>query len=114
MPLLRIATNQTINQRAKEEFLTEASSLVAVTLGKSEDYVMTLFETDKIMTFAGDRAPTAYLEIKSLGLTTEQSRVLSEIFCKLVEDKLSVPQSRVYIEFSNPDRPFWGWNGRTF
>jgi len=32
----------------------------------------------------------------------------------LIKQQLGIDESRVYIEFSNPERHMWGWNGATF
>lgn len=114
MPLFKITTNTPEKEDTKKEFLKDASKQLSQLLGKSEDYVMTVFESESVMTYAGNDDPTAYVEIKSLGLTADQTKILSKQFCELIERKLNINQSRVYIEFSNPDRPFWGWNGKTF
>jgi hypothetical protein len=66
------------------------------------------------MMFGGDDAPCAYLELKSLGLPEEQTATLSQALCELIGDKLQIPAERIFIEFSNPARHMWGWNGRTF
>ncbi len=114
MPMLLIRTNRDLTSDDRRDLLRSASALCAQALGKSEDYVMTTLECDRPMTFAGSDAPCAYLELKSLGLTAEQTPALSQTLCHFVEEKLGIPQERVYIEFSAPERPFWGWNGRTF
>jgi len=114
MPLLLIRTNQSLSQEQARRLLRDASALCAEVLGKSEAYVMTTLETDRTMLFAGSDDPCAYLELKSLGLTPERTPELSAALCRFVEEKLDVPQARVYIEFSAPERPFWGWNGQTF
>ncbi len=67
MPLLRIQTNQPVEQAKRQELLSIASRLVAEQLGKPEQYVMVSLEPDHSMLFAGLDSPLAYLELKSIG-----------------------------------------------
>ena len=52
---------------AAEALLQELSAELAALLGKPERYVMTLLQTGVPMTFEGDTAPCAYVEVKSIG-----------------------------------------------
>ncbi|MGL5807270.1 MAG: phenylpyruvate tautomerase MIF-related protein, partial [Xenococcaceae cyanobacterium] len=54
MPLIKIQSSiQTADKNEVENLLKNLSSLLAKHLGKPESYVMTAFESDAIMTFAG-------------------------------------------------------------
>ncbi len=114
MPLFHLRTNRDLSKEEADAFLEEASREVAGALGKSESYVMTSLESGIPMTFAGSPEPCAYVELKSLGLDREQTAPLSQRLCTLVEARLGIPSTRIYIEFAAPERAFWGWNGRTF
>jgi len=114
MPLLKIHTNQTINPNKQAELLAAASTEVANLLGKSEKYVMVILEPQQPLLFGGIDAPTAYLELKSLGLPQEQTTTLSSGLCHLIHQQLAIPAERIYIEFSDTARHMWGWNGGTF
>lgn len=112
MPLLQISTNQTIedyNQLAKE-----ASSLTAEMLGKPESYVMVKIDQADTLIFAGSDEPCAHLKLKSLGLNEDETAAYSEKLCQFASEKLGIPESRTYIEFSSPPRHMWGWDKRTF
>jgi len=112
MPVLHIHTNITIEH--KDEFLNQTSNLVAQALGKPESYVMILLSDDKPMSFAGEQEPTAFLELKSLGLDSGQTHDLSNTLCSYLEDKLHIPSHRIYIEFTSPERAMFGWDKSTF
>lgn len=114
MPLLKIHTNQDLDEQAISELLLGCSQLTAATLGKPESYVMTQFEAGHHMTFAGSSEPLAYLELKSIGLSESETPSISASLCQFIEDKLGIPQQRIYIEFSDAPRKMWGWNGATF
>ena len=114
MPLLKIQTNHAIDENISNSLLAEASKLVASELGKPENYVMVAIEPPQAMMFAGSIEPLAYLELKSIGLPESTTTGLSQALCGLIENRLGIPQSRIYIEFTNAPRSMWGWNGGTF
>lgn len=112
MPVLSIHTNVTINDN--DGLLKKASSTVSTALGKPEGYVMIRLSDREVMSFAGNSDPLAYVELKSLGLSSDQTVSLSEIICEFIEQNLSIDPARIYIEFSSPERTMFGWNRRTF
>lgn len=114
MPYLKIQTNVTLDADQQASLLRQASTAVASALGKPESYVMVALQPDTPMLFAGSDQPLAYLELKSLGLPRQRSAELSEALCGLIETQIGAPPSRTYIEFADPDRSMWGWNGGTF
>ena len=113
MPYLKIQTNQTVTAEQAQALITKASKLVASELGKPESYVMVALAPPVPMVFAGSDAPTAYLELKSIGLPESRTADLSKALCDLMSD-LNIDQNRVYIEFADAPRAMWGWDGRTF
>jgi len=88
--------------------------LVAKELGKPESYVMVNIEPTRPMLFAGTNEPTAYLELKSIGLADSQTKDLSAALCNLITNKIKIPTERIYIEFANAPRSMWGWDKSTF
>jgi len=119
MPYLKIQTNEVISAELEQKLLREASFLVASELGKAEKYVMVNIEPTRSMFFAGTDAPAAYLELKSIGLMEskqpeEKTKTLSAALCKLINDCISIPTDRIYIEFADAPRSMWGWNSTTF
>jgi phenylpyruvate tautomerase PptA (4-oxalocrotonate tautomerase family) len=114
MPLLKITTNQAIDQSKMDNLLKHASKSVAAILGKPERYVMTCIEHNPHMLFAGNNDPLAYLELKSIGLPDDQTKDISRALCQLIAQQLAIPPERTYIEFSAAERHQWGWNSTTF
>jgi len=99
-----------------ESLLLEISGRIARHLGKPEAYVMTAFEGEVPMTFAGSTTePVCYLELKSVGtFSPAKTKALSADLCALIEERLGVPAARTYIEFTGAEGHLWGWNGGTF
>ena len=113
MPYLKIQTNQAVTPDQAQALISKASNLVASELGKPESYVMVAFPPPVPMLFAGTDEPTAYLELKSIGLPESKTANLSQALCNLMAD-LNISPNRVYIEFANAPRAMWGWDNRTF
>lgn len=116
MPLISIKSSITTqDSSAIDSLLTTLSAKLAEHLSKPESYIMTAFEPDIKMTFAGTFDPVCYVEIKSIGnMKPEQTKAMSQDFCDIIETKLGVSKQRVYIEFADAERTMWGWNGSTF
>lgn len=112
MPYLRVQSNTTIAD--PNAFLRDASEFVSRLLGKPETYVMVALDPTVPMSFAGSNDPALYLQLKSIGLPESRTKELSAALCDFAEARLSVPKERVYIEFTDAPRAFWGWNGSTF
>mgnify|MGYP000598335621 CR=1 FL=1 len=112
MPLLNIKTNQAITD--KNSFALEASQLAAKILGKPESYVMVQVEDEQCLIFAGEHDPCALLELKSLGLPEDTTADFSARLCEFMKVEAQIDASRIYIEFSSPERHMWGWDQRTF
>ena len=116
MPLIKIKSSvPKANSSVIESLLKSLSFKTAKHFCKPESYVMTAFESDVQMTFGGTFDPVCYVEVKNIGkMTPEQTKSISKDFCQEIKDKLGVSPSRIYIEFSNAEKPMWGWNGGTF
>ena len=112
MPLLEISTN--INIDNAQELAEQASSLTAELLGKPESYVMVKLLAEQTLTFAGTSEPAAHVKLKSLGLPEKDTADFSAKICAFLNSKLTIDSARIYIEFSNPERHMWGWDGKTF
>jgi phenylpyruvate tautomerase PptA (4-oxalocrotonate tautomerase family) len=114
MPLLKIQTNQAIDETTAKTLIRDASASVAELLGKPERYVMISLEHNPHMLFGGSDDPLAYLELKSIGLPESRTTDLSGNLCNLLNKALDLPADRIYIEFADAPRHMWGWNGGTF
>ncbi len=116
MPLIKVQSSVASPAKADvEAMLKDLSASLAKHLGKPESYVMTSFEPDVSMTFAGTTDPVCYVEIKSVGsISPNQTKSMSDDFCKKINQALGVPTNRTYIEFAGAVGAMWGWNGSTF
>ncbi len=112
MPLLTIKTNIKLNDKTE---LAEAASLTTASiLSKPESYVMVQIEDELCLMFGGKHQPCALLELKSLGLAETSTADFSAQLCEFIHAQTGIEPSRIYIEFSNPERHMWGWDKHTF
>ena len=114
MPLLSIETNVNCSDEQITKLTANASKLVAEMLAKPERYVMVKFQYNKHMRFDGNENLLAYVELKSINLTEQQTASYSGILCEFLSQMLNIEVDRIYIEFANAQRHLWGWNNATF
>ena len=116
MPLIKVQTSHPApDTNIAQKLLKNLSSKLAKHLGKPESYVMTIFEPNIMMTFAGTFEPVCYVEIKSVGtMNPSQTSTMSQDFCQEISQSLGVSINRIYIEFADAKGSMWGWNGSTF
>jgi phenylpyruvate tautomerase len=114
MPYLHIRTNLSIDEKQSQELLTQASQRLAQALGKPERYVLVEASASPHMLFAGNDEPAAYVELKNIGLSDTKTRPLSQLVCELLQAQIGIKPDRIYIEFTDINGKFWGWNSGTF
>ncbi len=114
MPCLKITTSKSIDAGQKRNLLKAASKMVASELGKPEQYMMVSVESPVQMLFAGTEEPSAFLELRAIGLPESKTGILSELLCGLLESQTGIHRDRVYIIFADVKPSLWGWNGETF
>jgi phenylpyruvate tautomerase len=112
MPYLKIQTNKEIAD--KSLLMKEMTGLLMDLLGKPEKFIMIAVEPLIEMLFGGTNEPTAFVELKSIGLPTNVTTELSEAISKLLNKHLEISADRIYIEFSDAPRNMFGWNAGTF
>ena len=116
MPLLKVYSSCKLSSSVYEPLSSSLTSTVASTLGKSEDFIMVIFQHTTFQSFGSNaEEPSVYIEFKNVGnlspdITTRLSGIISELFAKFTD----LDPSRMYIEFQPTERHLWGWNGKTF
>lgn len=114
MPFLKLNTNVAISEPQNQQLLTELSQLMASHTSKPENYVMIQITGGLTMSFAGNNQALAYMECKSIGLSSLQVKTLSDALTKYISLELMIPGNRIYIEFTNCPAELWAWNGKAF
>ncbi|MDF1583599.1 MAG: phenylpyruvate tautomerase MIF-related protein [Methyloprofundus sp.] len=114
MPFMKLRTNVVIDSEKTSVLMSELSQLLAHETSKPERYVMIDVQGDRNMMFAGSTESLAFVECKSIGLSTAQAKSLSKSISELLSMRLQLSAERIYIEFSHCPAEYWGWNGSTF
>jgi phenylpyruvate tautomerase len=114
MPLLKIQTNAAIDDQKSQLLLKSVSQRIAEALNKPEQYMMVSLEAGRPMMFAGTSEPTAFVELKAIGLPAAKTGELARLLCEVVGSELGVAKQRIYINFADVPANLWGWNGVTF
>ena len=95
MPYLKLSTNAKISNES--ELLKALSVHIAKETGKPERYVMVELVENKAMLFSGTSDPLAYVECKSIGLSSAQIKSLAASLSRVLNDKLQITPERIYI-----------------
>ena len=114
MPYLKIETNKILDKSAEQKLLKKTSAFTALLLNKPEKWIMVSIFHSAPMLFDGSAEPTAYLELKSIGLSQDKCAERSHKLCALINAELGISPDRVYIEFWDINGKMFGWNGETF
>ena len=114
MPLLKLEITASLSDDKRKALLAALSRIVAETVGKPEDYVMVTVSQAAIL-MSGKPGEAAFVDLRSIGgLSHEVNRQLSQKLCRLLNESLEVPQSRIYLNFTEVAASNWGWKGDTF
>ena len=115
MPMFILHANFAISDEKASLIQEDAVCVLSEELGKSKDFIVTLFNDSASIKFGQSKEPCSYVEIKNVGtLAPEQTAAMSSRICDLLHNHISVPKDRTYIEFQESERHLWGWNGKTF
>ena len=116
MPLIKVHYPTELEPRMLHSLSSSLTELTAKALGKSSDFVMTVFQKTELQSFGSDiHSPSLFIEVKNVGsLPTETTSTLSSKISELCSELIKVQSSRIYIDFQESPRHLWGWNGKTF
>lgn len=115
MPLIIIRTTVDVTEADRLPLLEDCSRTLAKQTGKPESYVMTILEPVAGMTMAGTAEPCCLVEIRGVGsFTPKQTAAMSNAFCALIQERLRISTSRIYLNFTGFDGTMWGFDGATF
>ena len=113
MPLIDSKFTVKVTEKQKEEIKTELGKLIT-TLNKSETYLMVGIEDSCDLWLGGKKLEKgAYVAVSLYGNAPREAydRLTGQI-CDLLEEKLGIPGSAVYVTYHPVSD--WGWNGSNF
>lgn len=116
MPVVHTYCSKPIPQAAREVLKSAYGRAIEVVPGKSESWLMCLFEGDTPIYFAGDDSePSAYVEVGVYARAEVPGSAwerFTEEVTPVISRELGVDPSRLYIRYGwTPD---FGWNGGNF
>lgn len=114
MPYFSIQTNKSLDPSATADLIQKASALAADLLGKPEAYVMTAVASGTAMTFAGNDALAAFVEVKSVDLPEAECATYAARISVFLQTELGIEPGRVFIDLKDLPRTHFAWNGKTF
>jgi phenylpyruvate tautomerase PptA (4-oxalocrotonate tautomerase family) len=116
MPTFIFHTNlKTIEPPTEEVLHQEIRGVIAQCIGKSEDFVLTIFNPNTSMQFGAKAGISAYCEVKNVGvLSPDTTDKIASFITEILSTKLKISPEQLYIEFQESERHLWGWNGKTF
>ena len=114
MPCLSIQTNRALADEQQAELLNAALDIVASQLGKPQSYVMVSLVPAARINFAGDESPTAFVELRSLGIPDSKRNSLCAAITDLVARTCAIKPGRIYIVLVDVNAEFWSLSGSTF
>lgn len=114
MPYFSVQTSKPMEASAAADLAKKMSAFAAELLGKPESYVMTALNPGTAMTFAGSRAPAAFIEVKSIGLPEARCGAFADKISTFIRAELGIEPDRTFIDFTDLPRNRFAWNGKTF
>jgi len=113
VPLIKLQTSVSIQDTAS--LALELSKICAQVIRKPESYVQSIVEDDAVIAMGGKITDSAFVEVKSIGgINPPVNKELSQDICRVLEEKLNIKPSSVYINFSDVPASHWGNNSTTF
>jgi phenylpyruvate tautomerase len=114
MPLLELKTTVSLTEAKRDELLAALSKIVARDLGKPEQYVMVILESEPML-MSGLPGPAAFADIRSIGgLSPAVNQKLACDLSEILRNQAGIPLDRIYLNFTDVPAAAWGWNGCTF
>ncbi|MGN0612470.1 MAG: phenylpyruvate tautomerase MIF-related protein [Porcipelethomonas sp.] len=113
MPFINVKTNAKVPADKETSLKSALGQAITAIPGKSESWLMVGIEPEHILYFKGDNSPAAMVDVSIFGHADSSSydNLTAEI-CKIINEQLSIEQSRIYIKYSEIEN--WGWNGSNF
>ncbi|KAF9665287.1 hypothetical protein SADUNF_Sadunf16G0107000 [Salix dunnii] len=101
MPALNISTNVSLEgvdvSAIQSEFTAKLAKIIA---GKTESDVMIVLRGSIPISLGGSQEPAAFGELVSIGgLSPEVNKNLSAAIAEILETKLCIPKSRIFLKF---------------
>lgn len=116
MPVIKTHASTPIPEDARAALKTAYGKTISAVPGKSEGWLMCLFEESEPIYFGGDDSqPSAFVEVSVYARGEVPARAwqeLTEQITPAVSEELGIDPARIYISYAST--PNFGWNGSNF
>ena len=113
MPFVNVKTSVKVDEAKKTVIGELITKSITILPGKSESHLMCAVEDNVSMMFHGDKAPTAFVEVKILGKSTREAyENLTARICDIMKEEIGVSPEYCYVKFEEITN--WGYNGFLF
>lgn len=113
MPFINVKTSQKVGESTKTSIEKRLTSAISILPGKTSSYFMCAVEDEISFMFHGDKAPTAFVEVKIFGKSTRQAyENLTGVICKILQEEIAVAPDYCYVKFEEVEN--WGFNNFMF
>lgn len=116
MPVIKTHTSATISPEQRETLKAVYGEAITTVPGKSEQWLMCLFDDKVPMYFAGsDAEPCALIEVSVYARNEIADGVwerMTEFITPVVSHTLGIDPTHIYISYGST--PNFGWNGANF
>ena len=116
MPVIHTYASTPISPEQREALKSCFGTLIEVVPGKSEQWLMCLFEENVPISHAGDiETPAALVTVDVYATEPVDGAVWAEMtkgICSALNEQLGIDPARIYIKYATT--PDFGWNNINF
>ena len=116
MPVIDTYASTPISDEAREALKAEWGRAICAVPGKSEQWLMCIFEENVPIYHAGsDAAPAAYVTVDVFSRGAVNPMVWSDmtpVICDALRRELGIDPARIYVKYGESAN--FGWNGMNF
>lgn len=116
MPVIHTYSSTPISEAARESLKATYGEAIAAVPGKSEAWLMCLFE-ENVPTYHGgtNNQPAAYVTVDVFAREAVNPNVwrsMTPVICDALQTELGVDPARIYVKYGECAN--FGWNGMNF
>ena len=114
MPCIQTKVSVKMTEQQEKTIKTELGKAISLIPGKSENWLMLIFEDDCKIYFQGNcDQSAAFVEVKiygkaNAGVYNKMTAAITDILSK----ELQIAPNRIYVKYE--EVAYWGWNGNNF
>ena len=113
MPVIHTHVSVPTTQEQRDTLKNLFGQAITAVPGKTENWLMCLFEDNVPMYFGGSDAPCLMADVCVFGKQSKESYVkMTAAVTELLSAECAVPADRIYVKYTEYDK--WGWNGGNF